>query len=185
MIRTLLTLILLCQSTAWALDEDVECPKCVQYPSEQCVTPSLLRFQEEMPWLFFEAEKKGDFDRLYMLAKEYLDLAAIFPCHAHYGNAVHKSNRIFGLIALKNNDITQAENYLIEAGKSTGSPNLNSFGPELDLANELLVHGKTQAVITYLQSVRKYWNGRESLIDEWIRKIKAGEGVKLDRFQPK
>jgi len=72
------------------------------------------------------------------LATEYLELANTYRCNWNYGNAVHDANRYLGLISLKKGDTDAAIVYLREAGKSTGSPQLDTFGPELDLANELL-----------------------------------------------
>jgi hypothetical protein len=45
----------------------------------------------------------------------------------NYGNAVHKANLALGRVALRDGDIEQAKHYLIEAGKTPGSPQLNSF----------------------------------------------------------
>lgn len=188
-IRTFLIMILLLQITAYACDEDVECPKCGEKseftwnPSNQYVTPRLSHFYE-MEDLINTAYERGDFERVKELVKENLNLAAIYRCNWNYGNAIHDSNSILGFIALENNDITQATTYLTEAGKSTGSPQLNSFGPNLNLANELLVHGQAEAVVDYLLGVRKFWDGKESMIDEWIHKIRAGEDVKLNQYQP-
>lgn len=188
-IRIFLIMILIFQSTAYACDEDVECPKCgvksefTWNPSNQYVTPRLSHFYE-MEDSINSAYENGDFDRVEELVKENLDLAVIYRCNWNYGNAVHDSNRILGFIALENNDIKKAATYLMEAGKSTGSPQLDSFGPNLDLANVLLVHGQTEAVVDYLIGVRKFWDGKESMIDEWIHKIRAGEDVKLNQYQP-
>ena len=187
-IRIFLIIILLFQCTAYACDEDVECPKCGEKseftwnPSNQYATSRLSHFYE-MEDLINSAYETRDFDRVKELVKENLDLAAIYRCNWNYGNAVHDSNRILGFIALENNDITQAATYLMEAGKSTGSPQLDSFGPNLDLANELLLHGQTEAVVDYLLGVRKFWDGKESMIDEWIQKIRSGEDVKLNQYQ--
>jgi hypothetical protein len=174
---------------AYSCEDDTECPRCGEKsdltwnPSNQYVTPKLSRFYE-MEDLINTAYEKGDYDKAKTLIQGNLELAAYYRCNWNYGNAIHDSNRILGFIALKNNDVAGAANYLIEAGKSTGSPQLDSFGPNLDLANELLSLGEREAVISYLLGVRSFWDGNESIIDEWIQKIKSGEEVQLNQYQP-
>lgn len=188
-IRIFLIILLLFQSAAYACDEDVVCPKCGEKsqftwnPSNQYVTQRLSHFYE-MEDLINSAYEKGDFDKVKELVNENLELAAIYRCNWNYGNAVHDSNRILGFIALDSNDIEQAGIFLMEAGKTTGSPQLDSFGPNLDLANELLAHDQTEAVIDYLVGVKRFWDGKEPIIDEWIEKIKAGEDIQLNQYQP-
>jgi hypothetical protein len=46
-----------------------------------------------------------------------------------------------GLIAVHKNDIETARRELLESGKTPGSPTLNSFGPNMILAKELLEKG--------------------------------------------
>ncbi len=109
------------QLQAFACDEDVVCSKCGEKseftwnPSNQYVTPGLSRFYE-MDDSINSAYQKGNYDRAASLVKENLELAAIYRCNWNYGNAIHNSNRILGFIALKNNDVAGAANYLVEAG---------------------------------------------------------------------
>ena len=189
LIRVFLIIFSLYQSAAYACDDAVECPKCGEKseftwnPSNQYVSSKLSRFYdiEDLATTVYE---KGDHDRATTLIKEYLELASTYRCNWNYGNAIHNSNRILGFIALKSNDVSGAANYLIEAGKSTGSPQLDSFGPNLDLANELLLLGETEAVVNYLLGVRKFWDGKKTIIDEWVQKIRAGDEVQLNQYQP-
>lgn len=188
-IKIFLILISLSSASAYSCEDDVECPKCGEKseltwnPSNQYTTPKLSRFYE-MENLINTAYEEGDYDKAKKLIQGNLELAAYYRCNWNYGNAIHDSNRILGFIALKNNDVAGAANYLVEAGKSTGSPQLDSFGPNLDLANELLLLGEREAVISYLLGVRRFWDGNESIIDEWVQKIKSGEEVQLNQYQP-
>lgn len=189
LIRILLIILSLYQSVAHACDEDTECPECGENPeftwnpSNQYVSSKLSRFYN-IEDLAASAYEEDDHDRAKTLIKEYLELASTYRCNWNYGNAIHNSNRILGLIALDNNDISGAARYLIEAGKSTGSPQLDSFGPNLDLANELLTLGESEAVANYLLGVRGFWAGKKSIIDDWIQKIEAGDEVQLNQYQP-
>jgi len=56
----------------------------------------------------------------------------------NYGNNVHHGNIILGRIAIKRDDLEEAKKRLINAGNTPGSPQLNSFGPNMALAKELL-----------------------------------------------
>ena len=188
-IGILLVVFSLYHASAYSCEDDVECPKCGEKsdltwnPSNQYVTPKLSRFYE-MEELINTAYNKDDYDKAKTLIQENLELAAYYRCNWNYGNAIHDSNRILGFIALENNDIAGAANYLLEAGKATGSPQLDSFGPNLDLANELLLRGQREAVISYLLGVRSFWDGKESIIDEWVKKIRSGEEIQLNQYQP-
>ncbi|MEZ5572262.1 MAG: hypothetical protein R3E64_09575 [Halioglobus sp.] len=188
-IRILLIIILIFHAQANACDDAIEKPDCEEKseftwnPSDQNVTSKLSRFYE-MEDLINSAYEEGSYDKATILITEYLELASTYHRNWNYGNAVHNSNQILGLIALEKNDVEGAANYLVEAGKSTGSPQLDSFGPSLDLANELLSKGKRDAVVSYLQGIRKFWDGKESIIDDWVQKINAGEEVQLNQYQP-
>ncbi|MEM7358367.1 MAG: hypothetical protein AAF431_04690 [Pseudomonadota bacterium] len=172
---------------AFACDKST-CDECAQEaeftwnPSVEATTPRLSRFYE-MADLIDAAFQKGDFEQAASLIEENLGLASVYRCNWNYGNAIHDSNRILGFIALENDDIPAAANYLISAGKTTGSPQLNSFGPKMDLAQELLLEDEVDAVKTYLLDVKRFWSGNEQQIDDWIEKIDQGQQVQLDRYQ--
>ena len=111
-----------------------------------------------------EAFDRGDSADATKLAEEYLALAARFPTDWNYGNAIHDANELLGLVAIESGDVAKAKAYLLAAGKSTGSPQLDSFGPNLELAAGLLARGEKQAVLDYLNSVGKFWTmGKERL----------------------
>lgn len=171
----------------YACDEEVVCPKCGEKseftwnPSNELVTPRLNRFYR-MEELILEAYRSGEIANARSLIDEYLKLAAVYRCNWNYGNAVHNSNRMLGLISLDEGDTKSAANYLVEAGKSSGSPQLDSFGPDLDLANQLLALGEEEAVIEYLEGIRVFWNENETRIDEWIQQIENGETPELHQY---
>ena len=189
LIACLLILSSLHQVAAYACDEDTACADCGEKPEfswnppDQYVTSNLRRFYD-LKALIDSAFDAGDYGRTRDLAQQYLELASVYRCNWNYGNAIHESNRILGLIALEYDDNAGAANYLIKAGQSTGSPQLDSFGPELDLANELLSRGESKAVLQYLLGVKEFWEGHEALIDGWIQKIYQGEHVQLTPYQP-
>jgi len=150
-------------------------------PEKQYITARLNHFYGLKDQIISEYESHN-FSKVKKLAKEYLELANIYQCNWNYGNAIHDANRFLGLGSLKEGDINKAADYLIKAGKSPGSPTLNSFGPELDLANELLKLGKANEVKIYLYEIKSFWKMNNKIIDKWLLDIENGKKPDLDRF---
>ena len=77
----------------------------------------------------------------------------------NYGNVVHDAHVMQGLVLLAEGRPREAAAELVLAGSSKGSPQLNSFGPDLFLAWKLLT-AEGEAVLTYLRSVSAFWSPR-------------------------
>jgi hypothetical protein len=108
------------------------------------------------------------------LADELLKLASEFEENWNYGNAVHDGHLVLGRIALKKGDITEANRQLILAGKTPGSPQLNSFGPDMVLARDLLQHNGSDVVLEYFELCGRFWTlGRERLT-AWTEVVRQG-----------
>ena len=60
----------------------------------------------------------------------------------NFGNYLHHGNIVLGMIALSQDDIEGAGSYLLIAGSTPGSPQLDSFGPDFVLAKKLLERGE-------------------------------------------
>jgi len=119
----------------------------------------------------FEA---GELDEAQEYASELLQLAPKFRNDWNYGNAVHQGNNVLGLVALQRGDISSAKEYLLAAGQTPGSPQLDSFGPNMTLAKELLEKGERDAVLTYLQSCGKFWKMGADSLQAWTATINGG-----------
>jgi tetratricopeptide (TPR) repeat protein len=115
-------------------------------------------------------------------ATEMLRLAGELPRDWNYGNAIHDGHRILGHVALNQGDTETAKAHLLSAGATPGSPQLNSFGPELTLAQALLDRGERDTVAEYLQNCSRFWQGRSKALNNWIAQIRAGESPRLNRF---
>ena len=76
----------------------------------------------------------------------------------NYGNAIHNGNAILGLVAFYSDDIETAKNYLILSGKTPGSPQLDTYGPNMILAKQLLMKGQKDIVLEYFQLCSKFWD---------------------------
>ncbi len=111
------------------------------------------------------------------LSQQYLALANHFKRDWNYGNAIHQANIFLGLASLRSGQLQEAKTYLIAAGKSKGSPQLNSFGPDMALAEQMLENGERDIVINYLDLVKKFWWKAFSFfkIRKWKREIKNGD----------
>lgn len=96
------------------------------------------------------------------------------------GNRIHTGNAVLGRIALVEGEVEKAKEHLISAGKCGGSPQLDSFGPDMTLANELLQRGETDAVVEYLELCGTFWD--KAATDKWVAAIKRGEKPVLDRY---
>jgi len=125
-----------------------------------------------LPQLAKAAVAAGALDKASLYANELLTSA-----HAgdwNDGNAIHDGNMVRGLVALHSGNVEQAAKDLIEAGKTTGSPQLNSFGPNMTLASELLEKGQRDAVLEYLTLCKKFWTLGADRLDTWIDAIRTG-----------
>jgi hypothetical protein len=74
-----------------------------------------------------------------------------------YGYQYHYASVILGRLALLDGKIPEAEEFLRKAGKTKGDPVLNSFGPNMMLARDLLRKGSKQAVLNYFDDCLKFW----------------------------
>ena len=75
----------------------------------------------------------------------------------NYGNLVHDVNAMLCLAALHADDKKLADEYLLSAGRSPGSPQLGSFGPDFSYAAKMLKAGETNIVLQYLDLVGNFW----------------------------
>ncbi len=98
------------------------------------------------------------------------------------GDAIHDGNMVLGMIAMHQGNVEQAKHYLLESGKSKGSPVLGSFGPKMSLAKALLDKGEREAVLEYLADCRKFWTMGIQRIDDWTAAIKAGRAPAFDNL---
>jgi hypothetical protein len=125
----------------------------------------------------------GETNKARMYAEKMLQEANLQKKDWNRGNDIFYGNLILGRLALKAGDIEQAKHFLIEAGKTPGSPQLNSFGPNMTLAKELLEKGQTEVVLEYFDLCAKFWRYQPRLT-EWTAAVKQGRipdfGANLD-----
>jgi len=99
----------------------------------------------------------GKTEDAWKYAQELLALAAKLQGDWNYGNAIQDGNLVLGRIAVKEERLDEAKRDLTESGKSLGSPQMNSFGPNMSLAKDLLEKGQRDVVLEYFELCRKFW----------------------------
>ena len=114
------------------------------------------------------------YDHAKELAERALILAPCYERNWNFGNAVHFAHTALGLVALHNDDLANAVRELGEAGATPGSPQLDSFGPTMQLAKALLRRGESEAVLAYLNQCRSFWKMGDAWLDLWEQKIQSG-----------
>ncbi len=108
-------------------------------------------------------------------ATELLQLAPKYAGDWNYGNAIQDGNLVLGRIAVSEGRIEDAKQFLLAAGKSKGSPQMNSFGPNMSLAKDLLEKGERDTVLQYFELCRKFWTMDYGKLDDWSQEVKAGK----------
>jgi tetratricopeptide (TPR) repeat protein len=88
-------------------------------------------------------------------------------------NALHDANSVLGRLALHNDDISGAEAHLLAMGRVSGSPRLNSAGPNMQLAHDLLERGDRQPVLAYFDECEKFWKDKN--LSEWRSQVEKGK----------
>jgi tetratricopeptide (TPR) repeat protein len=121
----------------------------------------------------------GKFDEASKYATELLSSAPNYSTDWNYGNAIQDGNLVLGRLALRDGKKDEAKKYLLEAGKSPGSPTMNSFGPNMSLAKDLLEKGEQAVVLEYFELCRSFWQDGNSKLNRWRDEVKKG---KIPRF---
>jgi hypothetical protein len=119
------------------------------------------------------ALEAGDLDKADRLARRLLKINSQRPKNGNTGNAVHYGNLVLGRVALRKGRVAEAKARLLAAGKTTGSPTLSSFGPNMALAKELLEKGEKEVVLEYFELCAKFWDPPQ--LKEWTATVEKGE----------
>ena len=92
------------------------------------------------------------------------------------GNLIHHGHLTLGTIALAEGRLEEARNRLISAGRTPGAPTLNSFGPNMALAKELVELGEREIVLEYFELCSKFWNTdrAKNQLRTWSEQVRSG-----------
>lgn len=134
-----------------------------------------LSSDEERIGLYGDLAKAAFGANDFAMAEEYAERMLIEnPQDWNYGNNIHHANIILGRIALRADDVEEAKKRLIEAGKTPGSPQLDSFGPTMTLAVELLHKGEKDVVLEYFELCTNFWKMGLDRLDKWSVLVRGG-----------
>ena len=117
----------------------------------------------------------GELERAERYATELLQLSTRYQSDWNYGNAVHDAHMVLGRLALRNRDRDGAAAQLKQAGDTPGSPQLNSFGPNMSLAADLLKAGERDAVLAYFDQCDRFWELGHDDLARWRALVQGGQ----------
>ncbi len=116
-------------------------------------------------------------------AQELLNTAPRYRKSWIYGNAIFEGHSILGEVALDEGNLPLALEHLRMSGKTPGSPQLDSGGADLTLANRLLAQGERDAVLAFLDEISRFWKNSEKL-DYFREEVKEGRTPDLTGSYP-
>ncbi|MCU7806105.1 MAG: hypothetical protein KZQ96_23270 [Candidatus Thiodiazotropha sp. (ex Lucinoma borealis)] len=117
----------------------------------------------------------GLFDEAELLAKEIFELAEKYPNTWNYGNSIYYGNWVLGMLELDKGNTEKSKEYLLLAGACNGSPQLNSFGPNMRLAKRLLLKGEIETVTKFLNLIATFWTSGSNWLKIWRKMIDEGK----------
>jgi hypothetical protein len=124
--------------------------------------------------LAWEALAVGDLAAAEAQAHEMLAAARTQSGQWNEGNLIHHAHLILGHVCLRGGDVAGAEEYLLAAGRTPGSPQLNSFGPNMTLAAALLRRGRNEPVLEYFRECATFWQGDPDRLADWQKIVQQG-----------
>lgn len=148
-------------------------------PSKADTTERLAQFYR-MNYALGKAVHDADFELAASTARKYLEESRYYRCNWNFGNAIHDAHAALGLEALHRGDVSAAASFLVLAGRSPGSPQLDSFGPDMALAKAVLKAGRKDAVAAYLWGIGRFWKQDGGLVERWKLDLAAGRTPDFD-----
>ena len=129
----------------------------------------------ELANLAKKAFNAGEIKKAQVYSKQLLQVAPRYPKDWNYGNAIFYGNFVLGRIAVQRGNLKQADQYLLAAGATPVSPQLDSFGPNMTLAKELLEKGQSNVVLQYFALCKNFWEDGRRQLDKWSASVRGGE----------
>jgi hypothetical protein len=129
-----------------------------------------------LPQMAKAAYGSGDLQAATSYANELLSTAQAHTSDSWpQGEAIHHGNIVAGRVALKGGDVETAKSRLLAAGLTNGSPALDSFGPNMALAADLLKAGQSSTVIQYLTECKRFWKMDNGSLAQWTALMQEGK----------
>jgi len=118
-----------------------------------------------------DSYRAGDYEQARTYAEELKAMLPRYDDDWNYGNAIVDVNVVLGRLALQENKVDDAKKYLLAAGETTGSPQLNTYGPNMGLALDLLRKGESDVVLQFLKQCTKFWDMGKIDLKQWTDTI--------------
>lgn len=128
----------------------------------------------DLPEAAQAAFEAGEYQRAAAYSREALSLADRPEYANNNADAIHYGNIVLGRIALQQGDVATASAYLLKAATVKGNPHLDTFGPNMILAKELLDKGERKSVVEYFDLCGKFWTNDDGKLSQWRSIVLAG-----------
>jgi hypothetical protein len=122
-----------------------------------------------------DALESGNAKEAQALANELLQIAQTRQNDWNYGNAIQDGNQVLGRIALAQGELEEAKRRLLASADSKGSPQMNSFGPNMQLAKALLAKGEKEVVLQYFDRCGEFWEMGSAKLSNWTNAVNNGQ----------
>lgn len=113
-----------------------------------------------------------DFEKSKAFTRKLKDNMGTFDRYTTEGQMLHDYYTIMGRHFLREGQTQEAKTYLLQSIDVKPSPVMTSFGPNMELAMDLLKAGETATVLEYLDGCAKFW--KEEPVNIWKQKISEG-----------
>jgi thiol-disulfide isomerase/thioredoxin len=123
------------------------------------------------------AEAEFDAGQTSEAARDAAKVLTVAPPRS--GDEIHKAHTLLGRVAMKRGDLATAKQSLLASARVETTPTLSSFGPGMQLAQQLLDAGERDVVIEFLELSRKLWTKDQGRIDALVKAIKTDPSAML------
>ncbi|MBZ5706482.1 MAG: hypothetical protein LAN63_14115 [Acidobacteriia bacterium] len=128
----------------------------------------------DLPEAAQAAFEAGEYERAAAYSKEVLSLADRPDYADSNADAIHYGNIVLGRIALRQGNVAAASAFLLKAATVKGNPHLDTFGPNMMLAKELLEKGERKSVLEYFDLCGKFWTDDDGKLGQWRSAVLSG-----------
>jgi hypothetical protein len=100
--------------------------------------------------------------------------------HAGSGDAIYTGNLILAQVALDNNDVAKAKQFLLQAAATPGAKRIEQNGLDMSVARGLYERGEKDAVLEYVRRGRELWPQGAQNLGRLENAIKSGRRVNFN-----
>jgi hypothetical protein len=120
------------------------------------------------------AYEAAEYEKADSYARQALAAVDRLSVENTHGESIHQGNIVLGRMAFDGGGVHKAKEYLLAAGRTPGSPTLNSLGPNMGLAKQLLDVNESEVVMEYLELCGVFWKGGTDKLAAWKAVIEEG-----------